>query len=438
MADKTPNLGLPLISENMTANVPRDMNALAQAIDESVGDISIPDASLTVAGKVKLSNKTDGISESVAATEKAVKSAYDRGSSGVTAAQAAQAIINNRDGYGTTTNSGNTYAVTLTPAPTSYVDGLRITIKINAANTGAVTINVNGLGAKSVLKSNGSAMTANGLRANSVYSLVYNGTNFILQGEGGGDPIPGSQSYNQPGSFTFVVPDGISRLIVDMWGAGGGGGGGAIGAGQGSGGGGGAGAYLSLSLPVIPGQSIPIVVGSGGYGGGTDSNGASGGLSKVGNYIAYGGGGGAAGASVTGGRGGGYATATANGTVGLPGLSPNSNLTLNDSTIQRVGYMGGNGSQGNNYAEGGGGGASASDTGTHVNGSGNGYTGGTALAGFYYAGGYGGSGAYRANSSGSGGVGGGGGGGISGSGNNSYGSSTGGSPGGNGLVILKW
>lgn len=423
-------VGINAIFEKIDEGVAtrEDVEALRQLVNE----VDIPDASLTQKGKVQLSSKTNGTSESEASTEKALGEV-------MAATRSAQATINNRDGYGTTTNNGNVYSVTLTPAPTAYVDGLRITIKINATNTGAVTIIVNGLGAKSVLKSNGNAITANALRANSVYSLVYNGTAFILQGEGGDDPVHGTQTYNVPGNYTFVVPDGISRLIVDMWGAGGGGGGGALGTiNQGSGGGGGAGSYLSLSLPVVSGQIIPIVVGSGGYGGGFDSPGAPGGLSKVGDYIAYGGGGGANGVSSSGGAGGGSATATANGRTGAQNLSPNSKLTLNDSSIQRVGYMGGNGSSGYNSYEGGGGGASASDIGTHINGSGNGSTSGTALAGFYYNGGAGGSGANRANSPTPGGIGAGGGGGVSGFGNNSYGASMGGNVGGNGLVILKW
>lgn len=148
-------------------------------LDNRLGNIPAPqDASLTQKGIVQLSNATGSSSDTEVATPKAVKNAYDIG-------LAAQAIINNRDGYGTTTNSGNVYTVALTPAPVAYVDGLRITVKINAANTGPVSINVNGLGAKSVLKSNGSDMTANALQANSVYSFVYNGTAFILQGEGG-------------------------------------------------------------------------------------------------------------------------------------------------------------------------------------------------------------------------------------------------------------
>lgn len=73
--------------------LPEDMNAIGEEINklrEDVDNIEIPPASLSEAGIVQLSNKTDGTSEAVAATEKAVKSAYDRGSSGITAASAAQ------------------------------------------------------------------------------------------------------------------------------------------------------------------------------------------------------------------------------------------------------------------------------------------------------------------------------------------------------------
>ncbi|MFD3261849.1 hypothetical protein ACE3MQ_24935 [Paenibacillus lentus] len=89
-------------------------------------------------------------------------------------------------GYGVTTNSGNAYSVKPTPAPTALVEGLRVTVRINAANTGAATLNVNGLGAKNILKGNGNAVAAGNLKANSVYTLVYSGSAFILQGEGGG------------------------------------------------------------------------------------------------------------------------------------------------------------------------------------------------------------------------------------------------------------
>ncbi len=60
-------------------------------VDTAVSGATIPDASLTVKGKVQLSSAVNSTSEVLAATPKAVKDAYDRGSAGVTAAAAAQA-----------------------------------------------------------------------------------------------------------------------------------------------------------------------------------------------------------------------------------------------------------------------------------------------------------------------------------------------------------
>lgn len=44
---------------------------------------------------------------------------------------------------------------------------------------------MNGLGAKPIKKPNGNDVSAGNLKAGSIYTLRYNGTNFILQGEGG-------------------------------------------------------------------------------------------------------------------------------------------------------------------------------------------------------------------------------------------------------------
>ncbi|MBB6637358.1 hypothetical protein [Cohnella thailandensis] len=87
--------------------------------------------------------------------------------------------------YAAATGSANAYAVTLSPAPTSLPAGLALAVKINVANTGASTINVNALGAKSILNSKGAALASGKLVANGIYTLRYNGTAFILQGEGG-------------------------------------------------------------------------------------------------------------------------------------------------------------------------------------------------------------------------------------------------------------
>ncbi|OES45219.1 hypothetical protein [Domibacillus iocasae] len=92
-------------------------------------------------------------------------------------------------GTATTINTGNEYAITLDPAPTTYTNNMGIVLTVNADSTGAVTLNVNGLGAKAIKKANGNDVT--NLKANGVYTVRYNASAnagagaFILQGEGG-------------------------------------------------------------------------------------------------------------------------------------------------------------------------------------------------------------------------------------------------------------
>lgn len=79
-------------------------------------------------------------------------------------------------------NENTVYTAALSPALTTLKAFQRVVIKVNVASTGAPTLNPDGLGAKSVLKASGNAAS---FKANGVYTLVYDGTAFILQGEGG-------------------------------------------------------------------------------------------------------------------------------------------------------------------------------------------------------------------------------------------------------------
>ena len=116
-------------------------------------------------------------------------------------------------GYAVATGSANAYAVTLNPAPTAYTEGMAVAVKINVDNTGASTINVNGLGAKAIKKPNGNDVSAGNLKAGSIYTLRYNGTNFILQGEGGSgnaqpsDVLSGKTFTNDAGEQVGTMPN---------------------------------------------------------------------------------------------------------------------------------------------------------------------------------------------------------------------------------------
>lgn len=74
------------------------------------------------------------------------------------------------------------YTLSLTPAPTAMVAGLRFSFKSHIASGATPTLNPNSLGAKAIKKPNGTAAT---LALNGVYTVVYDGTAFILQGVGG-------------------------------------------------------------------------------------------------------------------------------------------------------------------------------------------------------------------------------------------------------------
>lgn len=87
--------------------------------------------------------------------------------------------------YAVDTGSANTYAIALFTAPGSYVAGLTVEFKIATANTGASTLNVNGLGAKNLTKNGTVALALGDLTVGKVVTAVYDGTQFQLQGVGG-------------------------------------------------------------------------------------------------------------------------------------------------------------------------------------------------------------------------------------------------------------
>lgn len=81
----------------------------------------------------------------------------------------------------TDTGTANALVVTLDPVPTSYPN--LISVKKSAAgNTGATTINPNGLGAVAVVDKAGSALTSGAWPASTVRLLAWNGTAYQMIG----------------------------------------------------------------------------------------------------------------------------------------------------------------------------------------------------------------------------------------------------------------
>lgn len=244
MMKLTANLGLKKPEGTDVVDI-GDFNANTDILDAEV----IKKASSTVDGRMSKEDKAKLDAATSAATA-SVLMARDASGRAKVAAPSASDDIARKDtveavqsdltshlsdyirqpGYAVTGGSANTYTLTLAPVPTSYLDGMGVVIKINVANTGASTINVNGLGAKSIVDSKGNALTSGKLRLNGTYSLKYNSTsgNFILQGEGGSgnataaDLLSGKTAFVDSGDITgtmsnrgavIVTPSTVNQTI---------------------------------------------------------------------------------------------------------------------------------------------------------------------------------------------------------------------------------
>lgn len=176
----TPNYNLPTISGNMTADVVRDMNALAEAADSAIKE---------AIDNVDLSGINTKLDIHIVDYVK-------------------------HPGYGVTTFSSPTYSVTLSPAPTQYIDGMGLVLRLNSDQVaGNAAINVNGLGAKIILNSKGFSVT--NLKKDVIYSFRYSAAKgaFILQGEGGAgdalasDLLSGKKATTDAGDIVGTMPN---------------------------------------------------------------------------------------------------------------------------------------------------------------------------------------------------------------------------------------
>lgn len=195
----TTKLGLPTVTSNMSADVPRDLNALAEAVDAKMG-VAGGLATLDSGGKVP-SGQLPAM-DYVPNTHVADYRAH---------------LL-----YNATTGAANAYVLTPAIPITSYADieGVAVGVKINVNNTGASTINISGKGAKTILNSKGNPLPAGTLKSEAVYTLKYNGTSFFLQGEGASgdalasDLLSGKTASTDAGEITGAMPNNGALTIT--------------------------------------------------------------------------------------------------------------------------------------------------------------------------------------------------------------------------------
>jgi microcystin-dependent protein len=86
--------------------------------------------------------------------------------------------------YGTSSTGNDTYVTAFSgTTPTSYNNGMIFNLNVDVANTGAATLNINGLGAKDIKKltlAGKVALVTGDIVAGGIYTLIFDGTDFIV------------------------------------------------------------------------------------------------------------------------------------------------------------------------------------------------------------------------------------------------------------------
>jgi len=76
--------------------------------------------------------------------------------------------------------ASDTYVITLSPIPFAYYTGMMFSFTANTANTGAATLNVNALGAKTIKKLHDQDLATGDIEAGQVVVVIYDGTNLQM------------------------------------------------------------------------------------------------------------------------------------------------------------------------------------------------------------------------------------------------------------------
>ena len=116
-----------------------------------------------------------------------------------------------------TAGANPNFTVTLSPAPTAYVAGLRFTVALVNGTTGAFTLNVNGLGSGSVYvyDTNGTPVTPPSYPVGYIVDIFYNGGGFIILNNTVGNAQLYSPAFTgTPSAPTFAINDVSTKIAT--------------------------------------------------------------------------------------------------------------------------------------------------------------------------------------------------------------------------------
>lgn len=91
--------------------------------------------------------------------------------------------------YAASATGNDTYAITVSPAPTTYAAGDAFSFKADVGNTGPCSLNVNGLGDVTIKKLKSLDLATGDIVAGQIVDVVHDGTNFQMKSQLSTNPI---------------------------------------------------------------------------------------------------------------------------------------------------------------------------------------------------------------------------------------------------------
>jgi len=139
-----------------------------------------------------------------------------------------KAVVESSLIYGADVGSSDSYAISLPIAPTAYTSGMMINFKANTANTGACSLNVNALSAKTIKDASGNDLFTGAIIGGQIVNVIYDGTNFIMVSAPTMANLALNQNMSQNGFIngdfqvwqmgTSIVPAAANKYYTaDMW-----------------------------------------------------------------------------------------------------------------------------------------------------------------------------------------------------------------------------
>lgn len=134
--------------------------------------------------------------------------------------------LNNRSVTPLSVSGTNTLTATATPTLDAYVAGQAYSFVASATNTDAVTLNIDGLGAKDLTDRDAAALAAGDIASNRQYTAIYDGTRFRLPSvaAGGGSLTVYGRNFADNPSFdlwqfgtSFSPSAGTVTAVADRW-----------------------------------------------------------------------------------------------------------------------------------------------------------------------------------------------------------------------------